>query len=104
MTRAELREFLYAKWFCGCGDPEAAAVALTTLLRLHPLYESENRAQLDELVPNEGVRYLVLYGLDQAGLTEHGTVVDGAWLTPKGAEVLAALEEASGDLEAVFDG
>lgn len=103
MTRGELRDFLFEKWFCGCGDPAVAAEALRLLLRLHPLHEAENRAQLERMVPGEGVRYLVLYMLDRAGLTEHGGTVGGGWLSPKGKEVLAALEEASGDLETVFE-
>ena len=41
---------------------------------------------------------LVLYGLDRAGLTEHGSGVEFGWLTDHGRDVRAALRrEAAAD-------
>lgn len=88
MTRQEMRVFLQ-DWFCGCGNPEEACRALHDLLVLHPLYE--NQEALRRLLPNEGSRQFMLYILDAMGLTEHGTSVNGAWLSDKGQAVLAAL-------------
>lgn len=95
MTRQELR-VLQGEWFCGCGMPEEASRALLRLLRLHPLYE--NQDELQEWIPDDGVRYLLLYQLDRLELTEHGGSVGGAWLTDKGKAALEALarEEADG--------
>ena len=95
MTRQDLSIFLQG-WFCGCGSPEAAAAALLRLLRLHPAYD--HAEELETLVPDNGIRHLLLYHLDQLDLTEHGGNIGGAWLTDKGEMVLDALtrEEADG--------
>lgn len=90
----ELRAFL-DEHFCGCGSPPDAYGALLRLLRLHPLHS--NRAAFDEWITDSGVEYLLLYWLDHAGLTEHGGTVGGAWLTPKGESVCAALAREEGD-------
>lgn len=103
MDRPALRRFLDEWPFCGCGNPENAAKALLRLLCLHPLYE--HGADLDTWIPDDGVQYLLLYALDGAGLTEHGGVIRGAWLTPKGEAVRDALaaEQVDG-FEALCDG
>lgn len=93
MTRPELRVFLH--WFCGCGDPEAACAALLQLLELHPLYKYPDR--LDPLIPDPGLQYLVLYMLDHWKLTEHGSSIGGAWLTPFGDSVREALRREAAD-------
>lgn len=97
MTRQELRVFLQDH-FCGCGDPEAASATLLALLRMHPMYEPQSQAALRALIPDEGARYLLLYWMDRADLTEHGGSVNGAWLTEIGERVRDALvcEEADG--------
>jgi hypothetical protein len=89
VTRQELRVYLKS-WFCGCGNLEDAAATLLRLLRLHPLYHGWG--ELAAWIPDDGVRYLLLYALDRDELTEHGYVVTGAWLTEKGEAVKAALE------------
>lgn len=96
MTRPELRVFL-DRWFCGCGSPEVATAALLRLLRLHPLYDPSHQRELQAWLPDEGVRYLLLYQLDRLELTEHGGTVDGAWLSETGEALRAALERESLD-------
>jgi hypothetical protein len=93
MTRAELRVEL--DWFCGCGEPAAAAAALLRLLRLHPLYD--HREEIGEWLPDTGVEMLLLYHLAARDLTEHGGTVGGAWLTEKGEQVRDALAAEEGD-------
>jgi hypothetical protein len=99
MSRQELSRFL--DWYCGCGAPWEAAAALLRLLRLHPLYE--HRTEFDAWIRDDGVQYWLLYHLDHLGLTEHGTNVNGAWLTKKGEQVRDALG-AIDDLETWLSG
>jgi hypothetical protein len=100
MTRRELRVFLQ-DWFCGCGSPNYAADTLRIILTLHPLHS--NREAFEVLVPHEGIEYLLLYVIDNFGLTEHGTNIRYGWLTDKGRSVLAALErEKADDYEKLF--
>lgn len=40
MSREQLR--IELDWFCGCGNPEAAARALLAVLDLHPLHDAQN--------------------------------------------------------------
>jgi hypothetical protein len=99
MTRPELRVEL--EWFCGCGSPDDAAAMLLKLLRLHPLYE--NRPAFEELIPDDGLQYLVLYQLSDRDLTEHGGTCGGGWLTEKGEAVKGALEAEQEDgFDALF--
>lgn len=88
--------------FCGCGAPEVAAETLAKLLELSRPY---SLAAQQSLVTDEGARYLLLYWLDAMGLTEHGGSVDGAWLTEKGTELLAALtvERERDEFETLFE-
>jgi hypothetical protein len=93
MDRRELRIWL-DEHFCGCGLPEAALCSLLALLELaRPYSLDEQRA----LIPDEGVRYLVLYMLDHYGLIEHGVSVDGAWPTDVGKALLKQLRIESTD-------
>lgn len=89
MTRQELRVTLYRDWFCGCGNPEEAAKTLMVLLRFCPLHN--HRDELESMIPDVGLRHLVLYSLENHGLIEHGGSIGGSWLTDKGKAVLAAL-------------
>lgn len=94
MTIQETRVF-FQDWFCGCGMPENAIECLRDLLALHPLYD--NRPAFESKIPDDGLQYLVLYTLDHFGLTEHGTGIGGAWLTPKGQALLGALKTYSSE-------
>lgn len=95
MTRDELDNLLFDGFICGCGQPTAGIQRLLDLLRLHPLYE--HQAELQQLLPDDGIRMLVLGQLDCADLTEHGATIEGAWLTEKGEAVKAALEAEEAD-------
>lgn len=100
MTRQELRVTL--DWFCGCGDPEAAAEELLALLRAHPLHTDERWKKLEDDL-GTGRFHLILYMLDHLGYTEHGGVVGGGWLSDRGKEIMAALEaEEDDDFESLF--
>jgi hypothetical protein len=101
MTREELRVFLQG-WFCGCGNPDDAAKTLHDVLAAHV---ARDRDTLTALLPDVGVRHLLLYTLDHFGLTEHGSSVEGAWLTDKGTRVFEALvREAPDNFETLTEG
>lgn len=101
MTRRELDDLLFDGFVCGCGRPTAGIQRLLDLLRIHPLYEHQD--ELERLLPDDGIRMLVLGQLDHAELTEHGGTIEGAWLTEKGEAVKAALEvEESDSFEAML--
>jgi hypothetical protein len=88
--------------FCGCGNPDEALGYVREALQL-----IDNRKQLvwkdkmtyeqwaadvDKLFPVVGSDYFMWYFLDHKGFTEHGSSVPG-WLTTKGEELLADLNE-----------
>jgi hypothetical protein len=94
MNSHELNHFFQDDMdWCACGMPDAAARLVLELLRACPFYD--NRLRVEQLLPCRGVEYFVLYGLASADLIEHGGSVGGSWLTEKGKEVLASLEEIS---------
>lgn len=77
--------------FCGCGNPDDAYALVRDLLSLAPFYE--HRAEVRERIGGgTGTEMLVLYLLDGAGLTEHGTGIGGSWLTAKGSHYLALMQ------------
>jgi hypothetical protein len=77
--RQHVYRLLFEELHLCCGLPEtsyALARALLTAFR--------SKTSISTLLPDDGVRYLVLGALDNAGLIEHGSVIDAAWLTRKG--------------------
>lgn len=101
MTRDDLNNLLFDDFLCGCAHPTAGIQRLLDLLNIHPLYE--HQAELRQLLPDDGIRMLVLGQLDCAELTEHGGTIEGAWLTEKGEAAKAALEaEASDGFDALM--
>ena len=100
MTRQELRLAL-DDLMCGCGSPDAACATLLAVLDLHPLYE--HRQEIEALLPDAGVRMLVLYQLDRLAWIEHGGTVEGGWLTPLGVDVRDALRREQADFDALMD-
>jgi hypothetical protein len=104
LTAHQLNHFFMDELhLCGCGSPEAAACLVRDILRLCPLYD--NRKGIEELLPNDGVQYLILGWLTDTDLLEHGGGIGGSWLTDKGKTVLASLEEiskADAELETIF--
>ncbi len=71
---------------CGCGYQIAALDLVKTLLSLTPFYDHRPEVTA-ALGPNLGAGFIVLSVLDDAGLIEHGTVIDGSWITAKGRAV-----------------
>lgn len=70
---------------CGCGPAEAAWRELLRLLRLHAADSWQP--------PGTDAESLLVNLLNGIGLFEHGTSVNGSWLTEQGEQVLAFLEE-----------
>jgi hypothetical protein len=104
MTVEQLRVALY-RWFCGCGLPDEAADALRKLLQFHANLDSGARS-LDAakaFVPDAGTRYLLLYALNHFGWIEHGSSIDGAWLSEEGEALLAGLQREAASGHAFLD-
>lgn len=91
--------------FCGCGLPESAATYIRDGLQALAAYWETVRKEprlgtvpvevwreFEAHWPDEGSRYFFWYWLDAQKLTEHGGSVPG-WLTDKGEDYLAALNE-----------
>jgi hypothetical protein len=76
--------------FCGCGNPDDAYALVRDLLSLAPFYDHRKEVQA-RIGGGPGVEDMVLYALDGAGLTEHGTGIGGSWLIPKGRHYLALM-------------
>jgi hypothetical protein len=62
-----------------CGSPEDSYAFLQELLTT-----IRSKTDLNQLLPHDGARYLILGALDNADLIEHGSIIDAAWLTRKG--------------------
>ncbi|MFK0222249.1 hypothetical protein ACIQWN_29165 [Streptomyces vinaceus] len=76
---------------CGCGLPSEAYGLVRDLLALAPLYEDSRWRLAETLTGGGAAHHIILSSLDRAGLIEHGSSLDGAWLTAKGAWCLAAM-------------
>jgi hypothetical protein len=94
-------KFFSKNAICGCGQPREYIDWLTKVLRAiadsfddkktQPDYYDQPKQKLTK-ADHEGLYWLAWYWLDATGLIEHGGVVCNGWLTPKGEEMLAALE------------
>jgi hypothetical protein len=62
-----------------CGFPEDSYDLVRDILTA---FRSKTDVRI--LLPHDGARYLILGLLDNANLIEHGSTIDGAWLTRKG--------------------
>lgn len=62
-----------------CGFPEDSYDLVRDLLTAF-----RTKTDIATLLPDSGARYLVLGALNNAGLLEHGSIIDAAWLTRKG--------------------
>lgn len=83
------RSHLYALFYeeidlCGCGNPADAYNLIRDLMNLCPLFKDQGWARAGELIGSEGAVHIVLGALNRVGLIEHGSVITGSWLTPKG--------------------
>lgn len=98
MNKDELQHVYKVLWddlpMCGCGSPETAVALVHELLKLAPFYD-HTHAKIADLIGTPGAYYLVLGSLDEAGLIEHGGMIDSSWLTDKGQWFLRALNAAS---------
>ncbi|TXH49494.1 MAG: hypothetical protein E6Q97_22605 [Desulfurellales bacterium] len=98
----------YVLGFCCCGSPSTnLAYVRDCLLNVAKLCDirdrTEGRGQQWEKEYHEweeersklmgNARYFTLYVLDQKGFIEHGGSVGGGWLTDKGKDMLADLED-----------
>jgi hypothetical protein len=114
-AREEIRSFYFDELnWCACGAPEEALDLLQKVLAtFHEREISEDEAgpkwkRFHEIIESllgkplhGGLFWSYLYTLDAAGLLEHGSNVSGSWLTPKGRDILAALE--CSNLETILD-
>jgi hypothetical protein len=90
--REHVYRLLYEELNLCCGFPEDSYDLVRDLLTA-----SRNKANIQHLLPDSGARYLVLGVLDNAGLIEHGSIIDAAWLTRKGEWYWQALTRFDSD-------
>ena len=76
---------------CGCGDADEVYAACQDMLRARKDNVSVWSHERFQNWPEEAV-WLLLNHLDQAGLIEHGTIIDSSWLTREGEHLLQRLE------------
>lgn len=86
--------------FCGCGDASDNLLHIMTVLSLLESRSEGERseymewyAKLKAYFGTETHAQFFYYWLDERGFTEHGGSVFGSWLTPKGKDLLRALEK-----------
>lgn len=73
---------------CGCGLPEESFELVRDLLA-----SARERGHSAHVINNDAARHIVLSLMDSVGLLEHGSVIDAAWLTPKGEWYLRQLRK-----------
>ncbi|WP_416520097.1 hypothetical protein [Streptomyces achromogenes] len=78
-VREHVYKLLFEDLNLCCGSPEESYMLLRNLLTAF-----RDKTGIETLLPDDGARYLVLGALDNAGLLEHGSIIDAAWLTRKG--------------------
>lgn len=89
----DIQKFLYTELgFCGCTEFRPAILRLIELLKW---VKQKNEIRYDKLYNSAGIYYLLVHSLDQVGLIEHGVSIRFPWLTDKGEELLAALQNFS---------
>lgn len=76
---------------CGCGNPEASYELVRDILVQVADDQHEGTSHARTLVGNLGAHQLIFAALETAGLLDHGTTIDSAWLTDKGRWYAAAL-------------
>lgn len=108
MDAKGLHDFYFddLKW-CGCGNPDEALAFVGCVLGILkrrsedndlsvPYDQSPWKRHTEELRATLGegpLGLILMYVLDAHDLTEHGGNVMGSWLTPKGMDVLNAINE-----------
>jgi len=106
MTPAELHNYIFTNLVCGCGDPLAVVLRIRDILQAlrdrsteapkSAVAYGEVSQRIHELLGHasglkEPLYWWAWYALDNLGLIEHGSNIEGSWLTDKGSELLAAL-------------
>lgn len=91
------RDHLYKVFYedlglCGCGSPDDAYALVRELLALAPFYEDERWRLVEVLTGGGAAHHIIMSVLDSAELTEHGSTINGSWLTEKGAWCLQAMK------------
>lgn len=100
MTREEIQDDL--GWFIHAADEDLAADTLVAMLSDFKTAELEKGGDpLAHLIDHEGVRQLLIAMMVRLGWVEYGVSPRFAWITPRGEEVLKALETHG---EAAFEG
>jgi len=82
--------------FCGCGDNSIALDYIYDKLKGQKEFMSNTSGPnskvayetREKLYHSEGEKYFFLYWLETVGLAEHGSSVNGCWLTEKGKNFL----------------
>ena len=112
--KEKLSDFVYNELrFCGCGDTEAVLKWLYILLKvIARRYDdgrgitkrSPNHRRMAKLLGNEKDIYthlpcFILYHLNGVDLIEHGSTVQGSWITTKGKEFIAAMDKHGFDMD-----
>lgn len=93
-----VRQHIYSLFYdqlglCGCGLPEESFDLVRDALAIIGGGGEERWKEVEEIIPQRAARHMVLSMLDMADLTEHGTVITGCWLTPKGTWYLRQLRK-----------
>lgn len=85
---------------CGCGDPASAVMLIRSILERHS--DNDFPRELEDLLPDETIRHIVLASLTNINVLEHGGTIEGSWLTENGKHLLASMREsfAMGDDDA----
>jgi hypothetical protein len=73
---------------CGCGYLEQRMELLRQVLRDCPLYEGNKGRSYDSPLGE-----WLLCVADSSGLIEHGTTIQGSWITSRGKRLLAVLND-----------
>lgn len=80
---------------CGCGDPNAVLDMIQEYLEIKSSYNFGMFNKRETFAENykEELLLFMMYVMDNKGYTEHGTSIGTAWITEKGKEFLAMLQE-----------
>ena len=100
-TVEELLQYYYFEklHWCGCGSPESALKTVGKYLEV--LQERDTEKQQKKMQDAFGARLVydnelllcLAYAVDEAGFTEHGCSIGGAWLEDDGKFLLWALKK-----------
>lgn len=77
-----------SRTMCGCGEPDLAWQWILDFLK-----RKNDKEGNWYWAPDSGGDLIAIYLMDHLGLTEHGTSVNGGWLTSEGEKALAFLVE-----------